>query len=174
MITRAPFFPKLAITSSARFNSTRTHRYSLWRIWNENIKPLVVIGLNPSTADEYENDPTVSKCIVWAREWGFGGLIMLNIFAYRATDPKEMKRHPEPVGEDNNKHILKHCERAGLILCAWGNDGAFRDRAKEVLALLESFDLYCMGTNQDGSPKHPLYLKYKTKRELYRKKLKSA
>jgi len=113
--------------SSAEFSPDRVHRYELWRTWDKSKGIAMFIGLNPSTADEIKNDPTVTRCINYAKKWGYGGMIMSNIFAYRATDPKIMKGATDPVGPDNDEWLVKSSKEAGLIVAAWGNHGEFMD-----------------------------------------------
>lgn len=106
------------VSKGADLSFDRTYRYSLWRIWNAD-KPFVLfIGLNPSAADENEDDPTIRRCINFARRWGYGGLYMANLFALRATDPSEMKAHKRPVGQGNDDVLLELSKQAGLIVCA--------------------------------------------------------
>ena len=95
------------------------------------------IGLNPSTADETVNDPTVTRCMGYARRWGYSGMIMLNLFAYRATDPQEMKRQADPVGPANDFHLLLNCCRVQRVVCCWGNHGQYMGRAASVRQLLQ-------------------------------------
>ncbi len=132
-------------------------------------KPVMAfIGLNPSTADEVEDDPTITRCINYAKKWGYGGLFMLNIFAYRATDPKDMKAAPDPVGVDNDAYILRVADKAGLIVAAWGNHGGYLERGREVCQLLADRKIHCLGITKAGMPKHPLYLKADLKPVLYK------
>ena len=122
--------------SSAKFSSCRTYRYSLTRIWDDSKETCVFIGLNPSTADENDDDPTIRRCIRFAKDWGFGRLVMVNLFSYRATDPKVMKSTPHPIGDDNDKHLLAECGKAQLVVAAWGNHGGHLNRSFDVLNLL--------------------------------------
>lgn len=115
------------------------------------------IGLNPSTADEVKNDPTVTRCINYAKRWGYGGMIMSNIFAYRATDPKVMKAAQGPVGPDNDRWLLKLAKGADLIVAVWGNHGQFMGRGEAVMKLFNGRELHCLSLNKTGHPKHPLY-----------------
>ncbi len=111
------------IKSSAEFSVCKKYRYALWRVWDSN-KPLVMfIGLNPSTADDVNNDPTVTRCINFAKDWGYGGLCMANIFSYRETDRHIMKEQNDPIGPDNDKWLKKLAAESGLVVAAWGNDG---------------------------------------------------
>lgn len=143
------------------FSPCRKYRYTLWREWDSKLPYVQFIGLNPSTADETKDDPTVRRCINYAKSWGYGALCMTNIFAFRATDPKVMKKQENPVGLDNDSHLLKCGARAGLIICAWGNHGSFINRDLTVTNFLNSnfLDMHCLGVSQSGQPKHPLYLK---------------
>lgn len=145
------------IDQGAVFSGCRTWRYSLWRRWADGGRLLAVIGLNPSTADETQDDPTIRRCLRFARDWGFDGLVMLNLFAFRATDPKVMKRAGNPVGPDNNEHLQQETARCQQVIAAWGAHGAFIGRGERVRQLLEC-DLFCLGTTKDGHPRHPLYL----------------
>ncbi len=147
----------MPVKCSAVFSLDRFHRYTLHRIWNAAAKPAMFIGLNPSTADEFKNDPTVTRCINFARDWGYGGLIMTNAFAYRSTDPKGLTKVRDPVGPENDKYLKAMSEEAGIVVAAWGVHGTFMDRDEEIVALIPN--LYCLGTTKDGNPRHPLYLR---------------
>lgn len=114
----------------------------------------MIIGLNPSAT---EDNATISRCINFARTWGYGGVHVLNLFAYRATQPSEMMRAQEPVGPDNDKWLRKVGKKAGIIVAAWGNDGAFKGRSQVVRTLFPS--IHCIKMNKSGEPAHPLYLK---------------
>lgn len=146
-----------AIIKGARFSDCRAYRYQLWRIWDEGRPYLNVIGLNPSTADETRDDPTIRRCIGYAKRWNYGGLFMTNIFAYRATLPAVMKKQVEPVGSDNDRWLIETAANAGFVLAAWGIHGKHQQRDAHVLQLLTN--LHCLGTNDDGTPKHPLFLR---------------
>jgi hypothetical protein len=154
------------VESGARFSDDRRYRYVLWRAWKawSDARALVVIGLNPSTADERIDDPTIRRCLGFARREGCGQLVMLNLFALRATDPRVMQADAEPVGPRNDATI--RCWAgidaiAGgprpLVVAAWGVHGAHRDRALTVRLLTPR--LWCFGVTKDGHPRHPLYLR---------------
>jgi len=145
------------VKTSADFSPCRTYRYALWRTWGKAKPYALFICLNPSTADETDNDPTVTRCIDFAKQWGFGGLCMANLFAFRATQPKDLKQAKDPVGDANDKWLSKLHRDAGLVVAAWGNDGKFLGRADEVTKQLPN--LYCLKINKSGEPAHPLYLK---------------
>lgn len=151
------------IQTGARISLDRVYRYELWRIWDTH-KPLCnFLMLNPSTADEVDNDPTVERCERRCRMWGYGGLIVTNIFAFRATHPVDMKAATEPVGADNDAAILSVAERSSLIVCAWGKDGTFKNRSVAVMLLLADHadKLHSLKmSDKTGQPYHPLYLPY--------------
>lgn len=112
------------------------------------------IGLNPSTADETENDNTINRCINYAKDWGYGGLCMANLFAFCKKDPSKMKASENPVGIDNNGWLKRLSNNAGTVIAAWGNDGSYLGRSKEVMAMFP--DLKCLKINKSGEPAHPL------------------
>ena len=145
------------IYKNATFSSCRTYRYSLSRIWDKKKKYILFIGLNPSTADEEVDDPTVRRCVNYAKNWGYGGFMMVNLFAYRTTLPSNLKKVKCPVGKDNDKYIVKLSKKADITVAAWGNNGNLYSRDKEVLNLVPS--LMCLKVNKSGQPSHPLYLK---------------
>lgn len=134
----------------------RKYRYALWRIWDTS-KPLVLfICLNPSTADETNDDPTLRRCITFAKSWGYGGVCIANLFAIRATQPAEIKKCEDPIGIENDRWLVKLADEADLIIGAWGNDGTFQNRSQDVKRLLPT--LHYLKMNASGEPAHPLYL----------------
>lgn len=149
------------ILSSAEFSECRMYRYHLTRKWCSGNRMAMFIGLNPSTADEKEDDPTIRRCVGFAQRLHCDGMFMMNIFAFRSTDPKVMKLVVDPVGRLNNQWLkIKSAESAFHIAC-WGVHGSHMNRGEEVKALLTGLE--CFGTTKDGHPKHPLYLKSDTK-----------
>ena len=143
----------------AILSDCKKYRYSLSRIWDES-KPLIgFIGLNPSTADHIDDDRTISRCIDFAKFWGAGGFYMMNLFAYRATDPSNMMEAEEPIGTENNNHLLNLSNQVNKIVVCWGNGGIYKNRSQQVLDLLKGKNLYCFLINKSGQPKHPLYSK---------------
>lgn len=139
----------------AAFSGCRRYRYALWRRWDP-VRPCVLfIGLNPSTADETRNDPTIRRCLAYARAWGYGGVCVANLFAWRATDPADLKAAAEPIGRGNDAWLRRLAGEAGLVVAAWGNDGGHRGRSAQVRALLP--ELHCLRRNRTGEPAHPLY-----------------
>lgn len=118
------------------------------------------IGLNPSTADETDNDPTVRRVISFAQREGCDALVMTNAFAFRATEPNDMKAAADPVGPENDKWLIECSNLASLVVAAWGVHGTFKGRCEQVQQLIPN--LLCFGTTKDGHPKHPLYLASET------------
>ncbi len=139
----------------AELSPCRNYRFALWRIWDE-AKPMVMfVGLNPSTADETVDDPTLIRCINYARAWGYGGVYMANLFAYRATKPGDMLAAKEPVGSDNDNWLQRLAKKSHLVVAAWGNTGSYLSRSEQVKNLLPN--LHCLKMNKTGEPAHPLY-----------------
>lgn len=131
----------------------------MWRKWADG--PLAnFLMLNPSTADEVELDPSCTRARVYAERWGFGALIVTNLFGWRATDPEDMKAARDPVGAGNDCAILEAASNSTLVVCAWGNHGAHLGRSAAVLSRLRKskIKLHMLRLNGDGEPAHPLYL----------------
>lgn len=141
----------------ALFDESGVYRYRLWRLWDASKPPIGFIMLNPSTADESELDPTCRRCKGYAQQWGFGKMIIGNIFALRATDPSELYEHPDPIGPKNDQHLLDIEKKCDGVIAAWGTHGELMDRGDEVVELLDS-QLFALDTTKDGYPNHPLYL----------------
>jgi hypothetical protein len=150
------------IDSGATFSPCRTYRYALWRRWDMfDDRFMAIIGLNPSTADERDDDPTIRRCIGFAKREGFGGIVMLNLFAYRTKSPSIMKRAADPIGPDNDRIIMGYDRKGFMIVGVWGADGHFMGRADEVRKLINQ-PIYCFGLTKSGQPLHPLYLRADT------------
>ena len=145
------------IDNGAIFSNCRKYRYTLWRTWDASKPKIMFLGLNPSTADEINNDPTVTRCINYSKSWGYGGMYMMNIFAFRTTYPIELKKAKKPIGIDNNKWIKEISLSVDKTIGAWGNDGAFLNRSADIKKIVKN--LYCLKVNSSGEPSHPLYLK---------------
>jgi len=139
------------------------YRYQLSRVWNEQLPVLLMIGMNPSTANPNFDDPTIYKGRRYAVDWGFGTLLMGNVFAYRATDQKRLRELPDPVGPENDVGIVAMAERADMILFAYGSPHrTLRYRGLQVARMLAEKHVNKMrvlALSKDGIPKHPLYLK---------------
>jgi hypothetical protein len=152
--------------STARFSLDGTYRYELTRRWTSG-SFVTWIMLNPSTADASTDDPTIRRCSGFARLWGFGAMAVVNLFALRATDPRELKASDDPVGPQNDDAIHDAVVKSRLTVAAWGAHGSLHDRAAEVVELVaELRPLYCLGQTRYGHPRHPLYLAASSRREL--------
>lgn len=142
--------------NGAIFSDCEQYRYKLWRTWDNEKSPLIFIGLNPSTADETVDDATIIRCTNRAKLWGYGGLIMLNLFAYRATNPNDMKKAQNPIGDNNDDFLKEILSMDTLTIAAWGTHGRFKERDKQIKNLIPN--LHCLDITKDGHPKHPLYI----------------
>ncbi|MEL6680674.1 MAG: DUF1643 domain-containing protein [Pseudomonadota bacterium] len=151
-----------ATASVATFSDCERYRYMLTRVWERAGPRVMFLMLNPSTADEFRNDPTVERCERRARALGFGAFRVCNIFAYRATDPKQMRAQSDPVGPLNDRAILEGCDWADTVVCAWGTHGAHLDRGPAVETMLRARGEtpLILGLSKAGHPKHPLYIGY--------------
>jgi hypothetical protein len=144
------------------FSPCRTYRYTLWRQLDASRAGFALfIGLNPSTADEQTDDPTIRRCKDFARRWGFGAVCVANLFAFRATRPADLKAAPAPVGPDNDRWLVRLARTADLVIAAWGMHGSFAGRDLKVAGLLDN-PLVCLGLTRGGHPRHPLYLRRTT------------
>lgn len=140
----------------AVFSRCRAYRYALWREWDPALPTVLFIGLNPSTADHRRDDPTIRRCIGFAKAWGYGGLAVGNLFAYRTPHPRVLKRAAAPIGRVNDRWLRRLAAEAELVVACWGVHGAHHDRATTVLGYLPPAK--CLGTTKGGAPRHPLYL----------------
>ena len=144
--------------STAVFSDCRLYRYTLRRRWSSGVLGGFVM-LNPSTADEFKNDPTIRRCMGFAMREGWGGLLILNLFAFRATDPKDMTNAADPVGVENDRFLIEASKEVdGPLVAAWGAHWLAVERSKAVVSML-SRPLACLGTTAAGSPRHPLYVR---------------
>ncbi len=156
----------MGLINSAQFSKCRQYRYTVTREWNTGDSQRVAfIGLNPSTADAETDDPTIRRCIQFAKNWGYSGMIMINLFAYRSTDPKKLISVDDPVGPNNNYWLIKLASEASCTVAAWGGGGDINNRGRNVAVILKraGIDLKCLGTTKNGQPRHPLYLPYTAK-----------
>ncbi|MBS0631185.1 MAG: DUF1643 domain-containing protein [Verrucomicrobia bacterium] len=152
------------------FSPDRLHRYTLIHRWDELINPdhgIAWICLNPSTADENQLDPTLRRIRGFSMDWGYSHFVMLNAFAFRATDPADMKASADPVGPENDKWIKHWAARVDRVMLGWGEHGAHLDRHTHLLKLLDPKKTYCLGRNASGQPKHPLYVAAATRPALF-------
>ncbi len=151
----------LFLKSGATISECGQYRYHLWRIWEDERPIMVFVMLNPSTADASEDDPTIRRCIGFAKRDGFGGISVKNVFALRATNPKELLKHPNPRGPENDKYLLD-CRGISLLtrlVVAWGNrENKLRSGYANAANICCSQSAYCLGMTKSGDPRHPLYL----------------
>jgi len=148
----------LTIPKGAIFSDDRQYRYALWRVWNPNRPILGGVGLNSSSANEFKNDPTITRGIVRADRNGFGGFIMTNLFGLVSTDPKALLNNHNAVGEFADYYIKEMVKLSEIQLCGWGSFKPVSQRAGIVYKMLTN--PFCLGINKDGNPKHPLYIGY--------------
>ncbi|MEM1004988.1 MAG: DUF1643 domain-containing protein [Pseudomonadota bacterium] len=167
MITRT--HTKGDAPSTAIYSDCERYRYSLTRMWDPQGRKALFVMLNPSTATEVQNDPTVERCERRARALGFGAFQVTNIFAWRDTDPRKMRAAACPVGPENDRAILSGVDWADQVIAAWGTHGAHLERGPAVETLLRGTGqpLFHLGLTKDGHPKHPLYIAYTQKPETW-------
>ena len=151
--------------SGAVFSVRRTYRYVLWRTWDQSADHVLFVGLNPSKADENRNDPTIRRCIAYARDWGYGGVLVANIYAYCATKPVDLFKAADPQGPNNQEWLRSLSDSAGKIICCWGNHG-LKDQASLPLSGTDK-PLYYLKLNKSGAPAHPLYLRKEARPVLW-------
>ena len=159
-------------SSGALFSPCRAYRYRLWRDWGDPNRRCVFVGVNPSTADETKDDPTIRKCVGFAKRWGFGAIDMVNLFAWRSTDQLGLFRTQDPVGDENHCRILQAFDRASRIVFAWGSGktaavrklitSRIRNDAQMLYGYRSDVERGCLGETEDGFARHPLMLPYAT------------
>lgn len=167
VITR--HFQKDDSHSTALYSPCERYRYALSRVWDNDQAKINFVMLNPSTATEVQNDPTVERCEQRARKLGYGAFCVTNIFAWRDTDPRKMRAAADPIGPLNDSYIVQSAQWADRIVAAWGTHGEHLGRGMDVEKLLkfEGFPLYHLGLSKAGHPKHPLYLPYAQQPQLW-------
>ena len=144
-----------AVRGQAGFSRCGRYRYWLRRSWDSSLPQCAFVGLNPSTANATTDDPTLRRCIDFAKQWGCGSLLMVNLFSLRATDPRELFGADDPIGPRTNLWLRRAKRESQLIIAAWGNGGALQGRGDTVATLLG--DVRCLGVTATGMPRHPLY-----------------
>ena len=146
---------------NATLDEAREYRYTLERTWNPDAGRVLFIMLNPSTADADVDDATIRRCMGFTARWGKGGIVVGNLLAFRSTDPKELLAHHDPVGPENDAHLRRLAQECNTVVAAWGNSASgvrqFQERQAFVKNLLKG-RMQCLGTNRDGTPKHPVRL----------------
>jgi len=151
--------------SGAEFSTDRRYRYHLWRRRQGRSDFVRFIGLKPSTADEHDDDRTISQCWQFTARWGYGAFTMAKLFALGTKDPSIMLADPHPIGRDNNRHLKLLARQTSVIVCA--NPGRHQGRDIEVIKRLDDYPRQCLDTNQTGTPKPPLYVKGDTPLKPY-------
>jgi hypothetical protein len=149
----------------AVIDDTGKYRYTLTRTWYRYGPRVTFVMLNPSTADETKDDPTIRKCIGFAKKWDYGSIEVVNMYAWRATSPKDLDGVEHPVGKENDSYIRTAIQRSSCVVAAWGADGTGPIRLREMLSLIGN--AFCLGRTKNGSPRHPLYLGYDVKPLVY-------
>jgi hypothetical protein len=153
------------LESKAIFSPDKVYRYSLTRVWDRNRPRICFVMLNPSAADETQDDPTIRRCIRFSDSWGHGSIVVVNLFAYRTHDPRILKSASDPVGEDNDAHVSNAILSADKTIVAWGVHAHANEQVRSVLSRVET--PYCLGVTKSGAPKHPLYVAGSTKPNSY-------
>lgn len=168
-------FLDLAVKKSATLSGCGTYRYDLCRVWRPEKGRVLWVMLNPSVADHELDDPTIRRCVGFAKSWGYGGITVVNLFALRATDPNKLKQHKDPVGPENDDwiHWWSVLDGTKEVVAAWGSyvrsmSDRRRDLTVENLFSQWGIKLCCLGLTKDGFPKHPLYTSAGTKPMRYK------
>ena len=143
------------VSKNAHISLDGQYRYTLEREWDTGHGACVFIGLNPSTADAKEDDPTIRRCVAFAKAWGYKRLVMVNAYAFRVTDPKHLKKITDPVGQVNDIVLRGVCREAKMVVACWGNN-IERIRQDNLLLMLDN--LHVLRLTKKGFPAHPLYL----------------
>ena len=154
--------PPLRNFGGATLSLDERYRYRLWRTVGPGARSVTWVMLNPSTADASQDDPTIRKCKEFTRRWGFDRMEVVNLFAWRATNPKELPKVDEPIGLENNETILARALASEWVIAAWGSDKFAVQRARTVTRMLTGAGVHlrCLRKSKDGHPYHPLYLPY--------------
>lgn len=153
--------PLLFGVGKATFSADKTYRYRLSRTWGSSGTHATWIMLNPSTADALEDDPTIRRCIAFTKAWGLDGLIVVNLFALRATDPRELRAAADPAGPANDQFIADAVHPWSVVVAAWGANALAEKRTDEVMAIVaaKAGGASCLGVTKAGYPRHPLYVR---------------
>ena len=157
-------------SAGAVFSDCERYRYRLWRVWDDSKPKACFVMLNPSTATESQLDPTVTRCKKRAIALGYGGFEVANIFAIRSKDPEILYQVSDPHGPDNEDAIIEAVKGCAIAICAWGIPGKFRNTGPKTKDRINGFHpgkLHYLKLNSDGSPTHPLYLKYELQPTLW-------
>ena len=142
----------------AKISKDGQYRYTLWRIWDNELPLVMFLMLNPSTADGKKDDPTIKKCMAYAKAWGCGGIWVGNLYAYRSSSPSVLNIVNDPIGPKCDLYLEKMAKKCDLIIAAWGNNNPSKGRVNQVRNIVGG-NLDCLEISKSGQPKHPLYLK---------------
>ncbi len=155
--------------SGAELSACTNYRYKLWRMWERSSPIVVFVMLNPSTADRLADDPTIRRCIRFSELWGYGSLHVCNVFAYRSPTPASLLDVQDPVGAENDQKIFELAKSADRIIVAWGKplEGLVARVQFVSRNLLANYVCYCLATTQDGHPRHPLYMSYSARPQVW-------
>ncbi len=162
--------PVAYVERGAELSPCGTYRYTLTRVWDPFALCVLWVCLNPSKANASEDDPSARKVVGFSRRWGFGSATIVNLYAFRATDPRDLERAGRPIGPENDRHILAAFALADAIVCAWGQNepkDSLRPVALRRLLSEAKRTADCLGRAKNGQPRHPLMLSYDTPRERY-------
>ncbi len=147
--------------TDAILSPCESYRYHLERTWDESLPALTWLMLNPSTADASDDDPTIRRCMTFARDSGYGGIVVLNLYAFRTPYPQllwKKSQVSDPIGPLNDAAIFDAAANAVKVVAAWGAHPLAVDRGREVMKMLNR-DTFCLGHTKDGHPRHPLYVR---------------
>jgi hypothetical protein len=155
---------KQDLVSEAIISADRKYRYKLVRSWASDSAPLIWIMLNPSTADASRDDPTIRRCVSFAKGWGFGGVEIYNLFALRSNDPKRIELASDPIGPENDTWLKSALRTGGTVITAWGQCATKLrcQRASEVATMIsrkKRVRVVSLGFTKGGQPRHPLYVR---------------
>ena len=148
---------------NALFSNDKKHRYFLERVWNDSLETILFVLLNPSIADSKKDDPTIKKLISFSKKWGYGGFCVCNLYSYRTPSPKELYNNSNNKSKKNKEYLKNNILKSNRVIYGWG---ATEFEPKWILDLVK--EPLCFGKNKNGTPKHPLYMNYKTKLIKYR------
>lgn len=147
-------------TKGAIISDCGKYRYQLWRIWDDSKPKVMFMMCNPSTANADKDDPTIRRCIGFAKTWGYGGLYVGNLFAFRSSNPKDLLNASDPIGKENLKHIAEMRDKSQIVVLAWGNSPIVESLLSDTdYAPLQGMKPFFLELSKNGTPKHPLYLK---------------
>jgi hypothetical protein len=149
------------LQASALLSVCARYRYRLDRMWSAEGPRVLFVMLNPSTANSLQDDPTLRRCVAFARAWGCGALTVVNVYAWRATNPRDIPREPMMArGPENERHLREAAQGVWAVVCAWGRSAHHADAARtlNLLKNATTAPVLCLGTTADGAPRHPLYL----------------